>query len=332
MQAEAWRTQRWPAIIRDRTAHRQTIPPDRRRLGIGPPFQRPFKWAHTAHLFLQLLLGVPIGLEDRLGRFAQVVKLAELVWNTGKHRCHRRPNRLLPVGDDATDRHRQRLLDFPQQRDQVPLGRAQETAREQHLPGEAVADHPEHFVAAVGLEAIERQDHLALRAEERPEPLVIGQAERDQFLIAVDEVGDSALRQGNAAGEQALVDFGHAAMLSIAQPADERDDIEAEFAMWERPGTFFLRAIGLMKAGAGGGDAAADVERQAVDPRQGGNGALRIVDGPKRSLALGAASTHRLEQLLMSRGRATSAARHTTPPTIYKWIIRRSEREYSAIQ
>jgi hypothetical protein len=69
MQAEAWRTQRWTTIIGDRTPHRQTIPADCRRLRIGPPFQSPFKRAHAAHLFLQLLLGVPICLEDRLGRF-----------------------------------------------------------------------------------------------------------------------------------------------------------------------------------------------------------------------------------------------------------------------
>ncbi len=54
-------------------------------------------------------------------------------------------------------------------------------------------------------------------------------------------------------------------MLSIAQPADERDDIEAEFPVRERPAAFFLRAIGLMKAGARRGDAAADAEGQAMD-------------------------------------------------------------------
>ena len=47
---------------------------------------------------------------------------------------------------------------------------------------------------AVGLEAVEGEDPLALRSEERPQPLVIGQAERDQFLIAVDEVSDGPFR------------------------------------------------------------------------------------------------------------------------------------------
>ncbi len=156
-----------------------------------------------------------------------------------------------------------------------------------------------------------------MRREQGAQPLLIGQAECDQFLIALDEVGDGALGQGDATGEQVLVDFQHAAMLRITQATDQCDDIEAEFPMWERPAAFFLRAIGLMKARAGGGDAAADVEGQAVDPAQGRDGAPGVVDGPEWAVALGAAPTHRLKQLLMAGGRAAGAARHDTPPTIY---------------
>jgi hypothetical protein len=179
VQAQARRTERGPSIIGDGTPDRQTVPADGRRLWIIAPLQRTLQRAHAPHLFLQLLLGVPVRLSYRLGRFAQIVNLAELVRDTGKHGCYRRPNRLLPVGDDAADRHRQRGLDFPQQRHQVALGRAQETAREQYLPGEAVADHPEHFVAAVRLEAVEREDHLALRREEGAQPRMIGEVQRD---------------------------------------------------------------------------------------------------------------------------------------------------------
>ena len=258
-----------------------------------------------------------ICLEDRLCRFAQVVKLAELVRDTRKHRCHGRPNRLLPVRNDATNRHWQSLFDFPQQRHEIPLRCTQEAARKQHLPGEAITNHPEHFVAAVRLETVECQDHLALCGEECPEPLVVGETEGDEFLVALDKVGDRAFRERNATGEQVLVDFGHTAMLGIAEFADERNDIEAEFAMREGPGTFFLGSIGLMKAGATWSNAATYVERQAVDSRQHGNGALPVVDSPERSIAVGTAPTYWLKQLLMRGGRATGTACHNTPPTIY---------------
>src|SRR5207247_7166949 len=43
-------------------------------LRVVPAFERALDRAHPAHLLLQLLLGVPVRLVDRLGRFPQVVK------------------------------------------------------------------------------------------------------------------------------------------------------------------------------------------------------------------------------------------------------------------
>jgi hypothetical protein len=55
-----------------------------------------------------------------------------------------------------------------------------------------------------------------LRGKERAKAFLIGQAERDQLLIAVDEVGDRALSEGNPSGEQVLMDLTDAAVLGIA--------------------------------------------------------------------------------------------------------------------
>jgi hypothetical protein len=56
-------------------------------------------------MFLQRGFGVAVGLEDRLGGFAQIVKLAQLVRHVREDCLYRRADRLLTIRDDATDRH-----------------------------------------------------------------------------------------------------------------------------------------------------------------------------------------------------------------------------------
>ncbi len=106
-----------------------------------------------------------IGLEDRLSRFLEVVVVAELVGDVRKHGGDGGADGLLPVRDDAADGYRQCLLDFPQQGDQIPLRRTQETACQQHLARETLADHPQYLMTPIRLEAIQRQDHPPLGAE-----------------------------------------------------------------------------------------------------------------------------------------------------------------------
>ena len=85
MEAQAWRTQRRPPIIRDSAAHGQAIPADGCRFRVLAPFQRPFERAYATDLFLQFRLGMVIGLEDWPSRFLEVVVVAELVGNLRKH-------------------------------------------------------------------------------------------------------------------------------------------------------------------------------------------------------------------------------------------------------
>jgi hypothetical protein len=85
-----------------------------------------------------------------------------------QHQRHRGADRLLAVGDHAADRHRQRLLDLAQQRRQVALRPTQEAARQEHLPRKAVAQHPQHLMPHIGLEAIERENDVPLPGEALP--------------------------------------------------------------------------------------------------------------------------------------------------------------------
>ena len=138
MEFEPRRAERRAPVVGHRGTDGEAVAPDRRRFVIRPPFEGALEGPHPAHLLLEAHLGVAIRLEDRLGRLAQVVELAQLVGHVGQHQRHRRADRLLAVRDHAGDRHRERLLDLAQQRRQVTLRPAQEAPGEQDLAGHAV--------------------------------------------------------------------------------------------------------------------------------------------------------------------------------------------------
>jgi hypothetical protein len=64
MQTQPWSAQRRSSVVCNRTADRQTVAANCRRFRILSPFQRPFEWAHAAHMFLQRGFGVAVSLED----------------------------------------------------------------------------------------------------------------------------------------------------------------------------------------------------------------------------------------------------------------------------
>jgi hypothetical protein len=102
------------AIVGERTAHGQTRGAGGVGRGIRASFELPFERADTPHLFLQLLLGMAISFGDRLGRFAEVMKLAQLMGDPGQCRPDGAANGVLAIGAHRRDRYRQRLLHFAQ--------------------------------------------------------------------------------------------------------------------------------------------------------------------------------------------------------------------------
>src|SRR3954464_10485349 len=91
---------------------------------------------------------------------------------------------------------------------------------QQDLAGEAVAQDPEDLVADVGLQAVDGQDDAALVAQQRREPLGVGGGQGAEFVIAVQQVGDGADGDDDAAAGQRAVDLGDAAVLGVAEAAD----------------------------------------------------------------------------------------------------------------
>ena len=112
--------------------------------------------------------------------------------------------------------------------------------------------------------------------------------ERQQLVVAVQQVADAADADRHAAADQLGVDLRDAAVLGVAEPADQGDDVEAELVLRQGEAPLLLGAEAGLVAGAVGVAAAADLEAQADQPLQGDDGALGRGGRPERPGAGGA--------------------------------------------
>ena len=314
VEAQPSRTQRRPAIIREGTAHSEAVGARGLRGRIGARFELPFERPDFPDVLLEFLLGMAIGFVNWLRRFAEVVEVAQLVRHAWQRGLDCPANRVLPVGNDAPDRHGQRLLDLLEQGGEILLRRAQETPGEQDLPGQTVAQDPHDLVAYVGLQAVEGQQHAPLRQQAVLQPALIGQAQGEQLFIALHEVGDRALGNVEPPLAQRVVDFGHGLMSRIALRADPRDHRKPERAVGERPAALLFRPIGLVIQGTGGRLAAANLARQVHEPFQSDHRARIGVGDPEPSTTALTVGAARLQDVLNYRVVAALAFGHAAPP------------------
>lgn len=70
-------------------------------------------------------------------------------------------------------------------------------AGEQDFPRETIAQHPEHILILVRLEPVKCQNDVALLCESLVEAGVVGQAQGQEFLVAGEQISDSARSDGN---------------------------------------------------------------------------------------------------------------------------------------
>ena len=133
MKEQTRKVQRWLGIIRQRTAHRQTVASDRLCYHVLAPSHRPLNLPNTFDMLLEVRLGVPIGINNRLGCFFERMKLAQLVGNIGQDLLHREANGALGIRDHGSDRHRQRGLHFTQHVSEVLLAHTVEAAGKQNF-------------------------------------------------------------------------------------------------------------------------------------------------------------------------------------------------------
>jgi hypothetical protein len=103
-------------------------------------------------------------------------------------------------------------------------------------------------VAYIGLQAIERQNHVSLLLQSCLDTLLISNAQGNQFLIAVHQVRYTALSYADATRQEGLMHFRHTAMFAKTPLTNQGNYFQTEFAMWQRPVSFLLWSRGLVKA------------------------------------------------------------------------------------
>jgi hypothetical protein len=81
------------------------------------------------------------------------------------------------------------------------------------------------------------------------------------------------------------MDFGDAAMLAIAQGADQGNHVKAELVMRECPRALLFRTIRALEAGAGWIVTVNHGEGEARDTLEGGDGAASVVGDPQGAAA-----------------------------------------------
>ena len=129
-------------------------------------------------------------------------------------------------------------------------------------------------MADIGLQAIDGEDDPLLPLQEPVQALRVGRGQGAEFVVAVEQVADGALGEGHAAAGEFLVDLGDAAVLGVAEAADQGHDVEAELVVGQGEVGFGFRAVRAVVARAGGVGTAADAQRQAGDGVEGGHGAV----------------------------------------------------------
>jgi hypothetical protein len=239
----------------------------------------------------------PIGFVDRLGRFTQVMEVAQLIGHPGPGSCHCLADRVLAIGEAAADGHRHSLAHLGQQRLEIRDRGREEAAGHQHLAGKAITHHPQYFVADVGLEAVDGSDDAALRGQEGMQSLAGGRGQSAQLMVTVQEIGDRAQGNGDTSARQFAMDLGDASMFGVTEAADQGQDVKAELVMGQSDEGLGFRPRGAVVAQAIGVGAAAKAQGEPRDGVERGDGAVFGLGRPKEMTALRAASNDRRESL-----------------------------------
>jgi hypothetical protein len=179
-------------------------------------------------------------------------------------------------------------------------------------------------VANVRLEAVDSQHDAALLGQEGVQSLAVGRGQSAQLVVAVQEIADPAQGDGDAPARQFWVDLGDAAMLSVAESADQGQNVEAELMVRQGQEGLGFRVERAMLARAVGVGTAADEQREAFDGVEGGDGAAVGVRCPKEVAAFRAVSGNGSKRLGLSGGRPAARAWHDSgllvglPPLFYR--------------
>src|SRR3954462_4850889 len=126
------------AVVGQGAAYRRAVALHDLRLRVAPALDLALDRSDPTYHLLQLFLGMPVGLKDRQGGFAQIVEMAQLVRHVGPDLANGKPDRMLAVADHADDRNPKRgqfRRDLAQQTGEIGAdsrARASRTSPDRH--------------------------------------------------------------------------------------------------------------------------------------------------------------------------------------------------------
>jgi hypothetical protein len=186
----------------------------------------------------------------------------------------------LAIGDDAHKGHAQRLPSRVNQVRQVVLRGGQQTTSQEDLGGETIAQHPQHRMTNIRLQAIQGQDDAALGVGDLLKTERVSQRERHQCIVAVQEMLHRAGSNQHPAAPQLLMNLWETTVVGIAQCSDQGDNSETTRVLGEGHTSLFLGPVWLLELGTHRGDAATNLERETSDVGERRDGPVVVIGRP----------------------------------------------------
>jgi len=137
----------------------------------------------------------------------------------------------LSIGNDACHGNFQPTFHFAEQSAQVLLAAPQEGAGQQDFSRKHLPNHPEHLMSHIRLKPIHGQQDPSLGSQSLLQAPLIREMQRNQLLVAMHQMFDRALTDGQSSLLQAPLDFGSRTLFPIAQSTNQRDQIQTTFSM-----------------------------------------------------------------------------------------------------
>jgi len=204
-------------IVGEGTAHRTARAAHDLGFRVRALFHLACNGAHPADPLFQLLLGVAVGLIDGLGGFAEGVIVAQLGGDIRQGFFDGTAERGLAIGDDTHNGHTQRLPYKVNQVRQIVLRGGPQTTSQEDLCRETIAQHPQHRMANVRLQAIQGQDDAALGVSNLLKTEWVSQRERHKCIVAFQEMLHGAGSKAYPAAPSLLMNLWETTVVGIAQ-------------------------------------------------------------------------------------------------------------------
>jgi hypothetical protein len=114
--------QRGTAIVGKGTADGTTVASDNLGFRVRALFKLPFAWSHPADARFQFFFGVPLGVVDGLGSFAEIMEMTQWMGNPGAGLLDGVSDGVLAITDDTHNGDLQSLLDLVDESGQIVSG------------------------------------------------------------------------------------------------------------------------------------------------------------------------------------------------------------------